>query len=81
MRAFPERSPAADMRSFAMVVITWGSAAAVMNASNEVAVDAFLSGKIGFLGITELTRAVLDNAEGSGMLGAMTSLEDVSEAD
>ena len=60
---------------------TGGSAAAVMNASNEVAVEAFLTGKIGFLGITELTRAVLDNAEGSGMLGAMTSLEDVSEAD
>ena len=60
---------------------TGGSATAVMNASNEVAVAEFLAGKIGFLGITELTRAVLDEADAAGMLGAMSSLDDVSDAD
>lgn len=58
-----------------------GSATAVMNASNEVAVAEFLSDKIGFLGITELTRSVLDEAEGAGMLCAMDSLDDVWAAD
>ena len=58
-----------------------GSASAVMNASNEVAVQEFLSGQIGFLGITELTRAVLDDAERAGALGAMSNLDDVSAAD
>ncbi len=58
-----------------------GSATAVMNASNEVAVAEFLSDKIGFLGITELTRAVLDEAGGAGMLCTMDSLDDVWAAD
>lgn len=58
-----------------------GSAAAVMNAANEVAVQEFLADRIGFLGITELSRAVLDEAGRADMLGAMSSLEDVSEAD
>ncbi len=60
---------------------TGGSATAVMNAANEVAVQEFLSDRIGFLGITELSRAVLDDAARAGMLGAMASLDDVSEAD
>ncbi len=60
---------------------TGGSATAVMNASNEVAVAEFLSDRIGFLGITELTRAVLNEADAAGMLGAMASLDDVSDAD
>ncbi len=58
-----------------------GSATAVMNASNEVAVAEFLSGRIGFLGITELTRNVLEAAEAGGMLGEMSNLDDVSDAD
>jgi 1-deoxy-D-xylulose-5-phosphate reductoisomerase len=37
-----------------------GSAAAVMNAANEVAVAAFLDRRIGFLAITDIVEAVLD---------------------
>lgn len=58
-----------------------GSATAVMNASNEVAVSEFLSDRIGFLGITELTREVLNEADAAGMLGAMANLDDVANAD
>jgi len=36
----------------------------VLNAANEVAVDAFLAGRIGFLGITEIVEQVLDAHRG-----------------
>lgn len=58
-----------------------GSAAAIMNAANEVAVAEFLAGKIPFLGITELSFSVLDEAESAGMVAPMSSLLDVSAAD
>jgi 1-deoxy-D-xylulose-5-phosphate reductoisomerase len=41
-------------------VQTGGTAPAVLNAANEVAVDAFLSGRIGFLDIAAVIRRVLD---------------------
>jgi 1-deoxy-D-xylulose-5-phosphate reductoisomerase len=37
-----------------------GAAPAVLNAANEVAVDAFLKGRLGFLGIPALLKSVLD---------------------
>jgi len=37
-----------------------GSLPVALNAANEVAVDAFLSGRIGFLGITDVLHAALD---------------------
>ena len=40
------------------------SASTVLNAANEVAVEAFLDGRIGFLAITELVGATLDRASG-----------------
>ena len=58
-----------------------GSASAIMNASNEIAVAEFLAGNIPFLGITELSMAVLDEAESAGMVEQMSSLEDVAAAD
>lgn len=42
-----------------------GVAPAVLNAANEVAVDAFLQGRLPFLGIARLNRAVMENAEGA----------------
>jgi 1-deoxy-D-xylulose-5-phosphate reductoisomerase len=41
-------------------VRTGGTAPAVLNAANEVAVEAFLSGRIGFLDIAAVIRRVLD---------------------
>jgi len=40
-----------------------GSAPTVLNAANEVAVYAFLSGQIGFTQIAEIVSAVLNRAE------------------
>lgn len=54
-----------------------GTASAILNAANEIAVDAFLSRKLPFLGIARLNEAVL-NALPAGPEG---SLADVLEAD
>jgi 1-deoxy-D-xylulose-5-phosphate reductoisomerase len=54
-----------------------GTAPAVLNAANEVAVAAFLGGRIGFLDIPELIEAVLSRHSNR----AATSLPEVLEAD
>jgi 1-deoxy-D-xylulose-5-phosphate reductoisomerase len=54
-----------------------GTAPAVLNAANEVAVAAFLGGRLGFPGIPALIEAVLDRHE----TGAVSALRDVLEAD
>jgi 1-deoxy-D-xylulose-5-phosphate reductoisomerase len=54
-----------------------GTAPAVLNAANEVAVAAFLGGRLGFLGIPELIEAVL----GRHSNRAATSLREVLDAD
>ncbi len=54
-----------------------GWAPAVLNAANEVAVERFLSGVIGFAEIPQLIEAVLARCE----TGHVASLEDVLEAD
>ena len=54
-----------------------GTAPAVLNAANEVAVGAFLDGRIGFLGIAD----ILDAVTGRHSVQAAAGLEDVLEAD
>ncbi|MBQ3391225.1 MAG: hypothetical protein IJG56_02325, partial [Clostridia bacterium] len=54
-----------------------GIAPAVLNAANEVAVGAFLKGKLPFLGIETLCRELLDESEHV----EQPSLEDILEAD
>jgi 1-deoxy-D-xylulose-5-phosphate reductoisomerase len=54
-----------------------GTAPAVLNAANELAVGAFLAGRLGFLGIPRLIEAVL----GRHAIRAADSLETVLEAD
>ena len=54
-----------------------GTAAAVLNAANEVAVAAFLAGRLGFAGIPELIERVLERHENA----AATTLEAVLGAD
>lgn len=56
---------------------TGGSAPAVMNAANEVAVAEFLSGRCGFLDIERVVAAVLDAHEAV----ALESVEHVEEID
>jgi len=54
-----------------------GSLPAVLNAANEVAVRAYLDGRIGFLEIARLIRKTMD----AHVPQAVKSLEDVLEAD
>jgi 1-deoxy-D-xylulose-5-phosphate reductoisomerase len=54
-----------------------GTAPAVLNAANEVAVAAFLSGRLGFTGIPEVIESVLDGEPGR----PAATLEAVLEAD
>lgn len=54
-----------------------GSAPAVMNAADEVAVEAFLSDRLGFLGITDLVRRTVEQVEWR----ELGSVEDVVDVD
>jgi len=54
-----------------------GNAPAVLNAANEVAVEAFLAGQLPFLGIADTIAAALDAVPRS----EMATLDDVYAAD
>jgi 1-deoxy-D-xylulose-5-phosphate reductoisomerase len=71
-----ERFPA--LRLAAAALGQGGSAPTVLNAANEVAVEAFLAGRIGFLDIAALVEAVLA-ALAAG--GSVTSLDEIIEVD
>ncbi len=54
-----------------------GSAPAVMNAADEIAVEAFLQGRLGFLGIAEMVSRTLESVEWR----QLATVEDVVQAD
>ena len=56
-----------------------GSAPAILNAANEIAVSAFLQGRLGFLGIPDLIQACLDALPG-GPAGDLAQLMDTDAA-
>jgi 1-deoxy-D-xylulose-5-phosphate reductoisomerase len=58
-----------------------GMAPAVLNAANEVAVEAFLAGRLGFLQIAQLVAQTLEMADGGGLLGEATDLSGVLATD
>ena len=58
-----------------------GGACAVLNAANEVAVAAFLDGRIGFLDIPAVVTDSLERAEASTKLPAPASLEEATQLD
>ncbi|HEY9163609.1 MAG TPA: 1-deoxy-D-xylulose-5-phosphate reductoisomerase [Magnetovibrio sp.] len=58
-----------------------GGAPTALNAANEVAVAAFLSGKIGFLDIARVVESVLDEMSAHGALLTLNSLGDVFAID
>ena len=58
-----------------------GAACAVLNAANEVAVAAFLDGRIGFLDIPAVVDDTLDRAERSTVRQAPVSLEEATQLD
>jgi len=70
-----ERFPA--LRVARLALQTGGTAPTILNAANEVAVDAFLKRRIGFL---EISR-VVDEVLGALPAAALESLDDVFETD
>jgi 1-deoxy-D-xylulose-5-phosphate reductoisomerase len=58
-----------------------GMAPAVLNAANEVAVDAFLAGRLGFLQIAQLVAETLAQGEACGLYVESTDLGAVLETD
>jgi len=73
-----ERFPA--LRLAREVLAAGGSAGTVLNAANEIAVEAFLARRIGFLAIADLVDATLQTS--AGLLGAERhSVEDVLAID
>ena len=71
----PDRFPALRLARDALK--RGGGAPAVLNAANEVAVAAFLDGKVGFLDIERVVEGTLERADG----GALASLDDVYRTD
>lgn len=76
----PERFPALGLARNAF--ISGGTAPAVLNAANEVAVAAFLDGRIGFLDIASAVSEALDKgAHAAGARAAPATIEAVIDAD
>jgi 1-deoxy-D-xylulose-5-phosphate reductoisomerase len=70
-----DRFPALDLARKAGEV--GGTLPAVLNAANEVAVDAFVSGRLSFTGISETVKNTMDNHR----VVSHPTLEQVLEAD
>lgn len=72
-----------DLQRFACLPLAYealregGTSPAVLNAANEVAVEAFLAGEIGFLAIPGLIRATLDRHQ----TGPLLQIDEVLRAD
>jgi 1-deoxy-D-xylulose-5-phosphate reductoisomerase len=83
VRSGPLTFEAPDFAEFSCLALayeaarTGGTATAALNAANEVAVDAFLDGRIGFLAIPEVIRSVLRDFPVEPVQG----LDDVLKAD
>jgi 1-deoxy-D-xylulose-5-phosphate reductoisomerase len=58
-----------------------GMAPAVLNAANEIAVEAFLAGRLGFLQIAQLVAETLAQGEACGLFAESTDLGAVLETD
>jgi 1-deoxy-D-xylulose-5-phosphate reductoisomerase len=58
-----------------------GLAPAVLNAANEIAVEAFLAGRLGFLQIAQLVAETLAQGEACGLIDASADLDGVLATD
>jgi len=74
-----ERFPALRIARDALEV--GGGSPAVLNAANEIAVEAFLQGRIGFMEIVNLVESTLIQADRLGMLRTPASVEDAMVLD
>jgi 1-deoxy-D-xylulose-5-phosphate reductoisomerase len=58
-----------------------GGAATVLNAANEVAVEAFLAGRVAFTAIPQIVEIALTAADSEGLLAAPSSIDEALELD
>ena len=58
-----------------------GAAPTILNAANEVAVDAFLHDRLGFTGIVDLVSATLEAAERRGAVKEPQNIEEAIGVD
>jgi 1-deoxy-D-xylulose-5-phosphate reductoisomerase len=75
----PERFPA--LRVALAALAAGGGAPTVLNAANEVAVAAFLAGRIAFLDIAAAVEATVEAADRAGLLGTPQSVEAALDLD
>jgi 1-deoxy-D-xylulose-5-phosphate reductoisomerase len=75
----PVRFPALAITRRALEI--GGAAPTILNAANEVAVDAFLNDRLGFTGIVDLVLATLDAAERRGALKEPKNVEEAIGVD
>jgi 1-deoxy-D-xylulose-5-phosphate reductoisomerase len=75
----PTRFPALAIARRALEI--GGAAPTILNAANEVAVDAFLHDRLGFTGIVDLVAATLDAAERRGALKEPQNIEEAIGVD
>jgi 1-deoxy-D-xylulose-5-phosphate reductoisomerase len=75
----PERFPA--LRVALAALAGGGGAPTVLNAANEVAVAAFLAGRIGFLDIAAAVEATVEAADRDGLLATPASVDAALELD
>jgi 1-deoxy-D-xylulose-5-phosphate reductoisomerase len=75
----PVRFPALAVTRRALEI--GGAAPTVMNAANEVAVDAFLHDRIRFTGIVEVVEAALEAAQARGALAAPRNIDEAVSVD
>lgn len=68
----PVRFPAVELAE--RVIRVGNSAGAVLNAANEVAVESFLAGRLGFCGITDVVSRTLDRLGGSALGAGLRGL-------
>ena len=74
-----ERFPALSLAQRALA--SGGGAATVLNAANEIAVEAFIGRRLGFAGIPRLVEATLNAAERQGIATEPQSIEDALAID
>jgi 1-deoxy-D-xylulose-5-phosphate reductoisomerase len=77
----PDETRFPAMRLAREALARGGTAPAVLNAANEVAVEAFLNRRIGFLDIARVVERCLDAAEKAGIMGNARQLDDVLDVD
>jgi 1-deoxy-D-xylulose-5-phosphate reductoisomerase len=75
----PERFPALTLARQALEA--GGGAPTALNAANEVAVEAFIGGRLGFAGIAAVVEATLGAVAGADMMREPTSVEEAVAID